>query len=629
MEPPPRPTSPEPPCRRLRVFAVDPSQQAVLDTWEVNQAVLSVRWEPDLQPGPTGEYLEVVDVDPASGRAYPPVDLNDHHLLAQDGHSPSDGNPEFHQQMAYAVAMKTIHHFEHALGRRSLWSPRTDFQNRPDSLQGEQRTQWEYVRRLRIYPHALREANAYYSPEKKALLFGYFPAPLESAGDHLPGGLVFTCLSHDIVAHETAHALLDGMHRRLIEPTNPDVLAFHEAFADIIALFQHFTLPEVLRHQVARTRGNLRRQNMLGELAQQFGAAVGRHGALRSALGEWDEQTGVWRPAQPDPEDMQRIFEPHERGAILVGAVFDAFLSMYQSRVADLLRIATGGTGVLPEGAIHPDLVTRLSEEAARTAAHVLTICIRALDYLPPADLTFGEYLRALITADVTMVPNDRRGYRVALIEAFRRRGIFPRRVRTLSEEMLCWSRPASDQAVELDFEAIARHGFPPFRNQPVPRDDIYRSMQARGQAIHSWLKTQSEDRFRRFGLRKDLPFEVHAVRLGRRAGPTGNIVTEVFVQITQQRAGYLDDAAQARAWERVEHAGGDFAFRGGCTLVIDPDKMTIKQAIIKSIDSRDRLERQRRYLGGDIRGSLRATYFGEDSQEPFALLHRSHEGEV
>ena len=82
--------------------------------------------------------------------------------------------------------------------------------------------------------------------------------------------MVFTCLSHDIVAHETTHALLDGLHRRFIEPSNVDVWALHEAFADLVALFQHFTYPEVLQHQLARTRGDLERQNRLAELAYQF-----------------------------------------------------------------------------------------------------------------------------------------------------------------------------------------------------------------------------------------------------------------------------------------------------------------------------------------------------------------------
>ena len=52
-----------------------------------------------------------------------------------------------------------------------------------------------YVPRLRIYPHALRDANAYYSPAKKALLFGYFPAAEAADDANYPGGLVFTCLS--------------------------------------------------------------------------------------------------------------------------------------------------------------------------------------------------------------------------------------------------------------------------------------------------------------------------------------------------------------------------------------------------------------------------------------------------
>ena len=76
----------------------------------------------------------------------------------------------------------------------------------------------------------------------------------------LPGSVVFTAVSHDIVAHETTHALLDGLHRRYREATNVDVLAFHEAFADIVALFQHFTMPESLRDPNRKTRGDLKQR---------------------------------------------------------------------------------------------------------------------------------------------------------------------------------------------------------------------------------------------------------------------------------------------------------------------------------------------------------------------------------
>ncbi|MBL8999031.1 MAG: peptidase S8, partial [Gemmatimonadetes bacterium] len=225
---------PPPTERRLRVFAFDPAASLSAASAGIATTTISVPWE-DLQPGPSGEYVEVIDHDPASGCFYAPIDLSNPRLLATDGLAPAEGDPKFHQQMVYAVAMRTIQTFERALGRRALWSPVTD---------GPRETQ--YVRRLRIYPHALRARNAYYNPLKKALLFGYFPATPLTLSTMNPGGIVFTCLSHDIVAHEVTHALLDGMARGLATPTNEDMLAFHEAFADLVALFQHFSLPGVL-----------------------------------------------------------------------------------------------------------------------------------------------------------------------------------------------------------------------------------------------------------------------------------------------------------------------------------------------------------------------------------------------
>jgi len=252
------------------------------------------------------------------------------------------------------VAMKTILGFEQALGRKVLWnSSRRDMRD-------------EFIQRLRIYPHGLAEANAYYSPQKTALLFGYF-RDSSDVGQGLPGGWVFTCLSHDIIAHETARAILHGVHRRSIEPTGPDTLAFHEAFADIVALLQHFTTARVVAHQIASTRGRLQLDSLLTGLAGQFGQATRMGKSLRSGIDRpIDEATG--RLKAPDPSLYSSAMEAHDRGSILVGAVFDTFLTIFEKRTADLMRLATGSSE--PTGAELPrELAYRLAKEACHATA--------------------------------------------------------------------------------------------------------------------------------------------------------------------------------------------------------------------------------------------------------------------
>lgn len=105
--------------RILRIFAYDPSLEQNLRTLGINLAQVSVRYE-RLEPGPVGEYLEVFDIDPATDACYAPIDLDHPHLLMQNERAPSEGSAQFHQQMVYAVSMKTIEHFERALGRVAL-----------------------------------------------------------------------------------------------------------------------------------------------------------------------------------------------------------------------------------------------------------------------------------------------------------------------------------------------------------------------------------------------------------------------------------------------------------------------------------------------------------------------------
>lgn len=617
---------PPPPRRRLRGYAIDPSLATRLDTAPISQVHYSVRWEPGLQPGPVGEYLEVVDVDPASQCFYAPVDLNHPHVLAQDGLPPSEGNPQFHQQMAYAVAMTTIEHFERALGRRAFWRGR---QVRLPSG----KTDWQFVEKLRVYPHALRAANAYYSPEHIALLFGYFPSTDDRGSGEYPRGLVFTCLSHDVVAHETTHALLDGFHEHFLAPTNEDVLAFHEAFADIVALFQHFSFPEVLTHQIAQTRGDLASENLLVKLAMQFGLASGLHGALRDAIGRWDEATGRWVPQVPDPTALDRVKEVHARGAILVAAVFDAFVAIYQRRTRDLMRIASEGTGVLRPGALHPDLVGRLAQEAARAATQALRICLRALDYCPPVDLTFGDYLRALITADMDLVPDDANGYRVAFIDAFRRRGIYPPDVRTLSPDSLRWPRPTDDPALS----AADRHTLQGFVGAIGLRDsiarlryltrrkDIWDAMHGLRRDLHQSIDgTLAKARLLQniTGLAltgEDIPdgvrrsrdgtpsFQVYAVREALRQRDDGEVLNQAFITLLQNIT--PDDHGAP--------------LMCGCTLVINLDTGTVDCVVRKGVRDAGRLARIQQFRAeGAANASLADTYF-RTFGEPFAAMHR------
>jgi hypothetical protein len=652
---------PKPPYRRLRAFAFDPLLSYQAETHEINEITIDLPWE-DIQIGPVDEYLEVIDYDPASQCFYGPVDLNDKNLLAQDGLPPSEGNPQFHQQMVYAVARTTIQHFEKALGRRILWSPPQAkyIQNNHDG----------FVRHLRIFPHALREANAYYSPTKKALLFGYFPASTTDPGENLPGGIIFTCLSHDIIAHEMSHALLDGLHRRFIEPSNIDTWAFHEAFADIVALFSHFTYPGVLYHQIAKTHGDLESQNLLGGLAYQFGQAIGRYGELRSAIGEVDQKTNKWTPKTPDSKKILYTSEPHERGSILVAAVFNAFLSVYKWRIADLLRISTGGSGVLSPGACHPDLIKRLAGEASDTARHILQICIQSLDYCPPVDIDFGDYLRALITADVELVKDDTFNYRLAIIEAFRQWGIYPHDVRNLSIESLMWHKPTENeqqQFLKVFQNPEHLHKLVPDWEMTTDSRKIFEQTRESQRMLHQWFIAEEASDAREVAhiiLDKNAPrtiyrhdqgiplLEVHSVRPAVRVGRDNKTMVELIIEMTQRRKGYYDKKIQLEMDRGNSNTiTPDFIFRGGCTLILDTNTARVKYCVYKKIfdedDNDNRLERMRKTMTGEMDQSLRSTYFGDpyrsyfkefsanaldsgegEVTEPFRLLHSSFERE-
>lgn len=435
--------------QRLTILAQDPAVRdrgrLVLEQVEVPHEVLA--------EGPTGYRVKVVDFDASANRLYRahPYRMDEDGCAVDPFALPPGlsaarrrkfddwllGNPNFHAQNAYAIVMRTLARFEFALGRRVAWG-----------FDGHQ---------LHVAPHAFQEANAYYSESDRALMFGYFPG---RNGRH-----VFTSLSHDIVAHEAAHAILDGLRNRYTDPSGPDQAAFHEGFADVVALLSVFSLRSIVA--MALTLGDLpiRRNGMrlvrasalepaslaksiLFGLGKEFGQQLEgmRANALRRSVG-----------LPPDRRYLRRaeFEEPHARGEILAAAMLRSFIELWLVRVRQL--------GTFGAGLYNLDAVVA---EGAKVADHLLTIAIRALDYCPSVDLEFGDYLAALLTADAEVAPDDSRfAYRDVIAKTFASYGIVTPAAET--DERGCWLPFRGNDGIhyhKTNFESMLRDAEEVFR---------------------------------------------------------------------------------------------------------------------------------------------------------------------
>lgn len=603
---------PLPSVRRLSVYAFDPS----LGKFVGNQMTATVSYE-KLDPGPIGERFAVVDYDGAQQTFYQPVDLDDPRLLIRDGLTPSEADPRFHQQMVYAVASETLQRFEYALGRRGKWRSR---------LPGKKDKEPKGAsRRLNLFPHAMCEANAFYSAEAHGILFGYFKASRTNPGRNLPGQTIFTCLSHDIIAHETTHAIVDGVREYFMEATNVDVAAFHEAFADLAALFVHFSHKEVLVETLQKTGGGLfdfrlkadqptksetapviqaqlDSENPLIALATQFGEAAGRQSSLRSAL--------TTRVTPEGAKEIATKTEPHERGSILVAAVFDAFFTVYGRRTFDLFRIFRAGGGSIEKSDLPAPLANRLAMEAARTAEEFFAICARALDYCPPVDITFGDFLRALLTAHLDFTPDDPDGIRDAFMQAFRLRGIVPDGATSFSEDALFWPKVARDLLHVEDLWFGDPNGLT--KEEKDHNGDILRAYAKEKAAVLGFDLAQGD-------------IEAPSFHPSFHTGKDGKLFVSMVVELVQtMRVPFGEDPKDT------------FPMRNGVTLLISQDPVVTSgvrprpriRFVIPKLHSPEREERVRNYYlvtGRSAATSLKASVAKDDDarfQLDFGLLH-------
>ena len=326
--------------RRLRIYATDP-MSGRRAPYRIS---IDIDNEPDLKRGPRGALVEVFDYDGWNQQFYPPVNLNEPRVLMEGGLAPSESDPRFHQQMVYAVAMKVIEN------------------SRPRARPADHVLPRREPAALRLFPHAFYGAQRLLRPGLQRHPVRLLHGRRETPGQNLPGQTVFTCLSHDIIAHEMTHAIVHRLRRYFIEPTNstssPSTrLLRHRRHVPALLLSASCCAEHIQASAATCTSSN-----DAGELAQQFGHATGRDRPCAPRIDE-----------SPTRSATDEAFEPHERGAILVGAVFDGFFSAYQNRIADLSASPPAGPASCRAARLHPDLVNRLAAEASQLRRTFLT----------------------------------------------------------------------------------------------------------------------------------------------------------------------------------------------------------------------------------------------------------------
>ena len=392
----------------------DPSISTIKDMIKITEGFDAV--EPFLLDGPVSKKVAVIDFSPENGKRLPGAHFLQFtkHKLGQYVDSAGKNlynasgsdlyTPEFMEISVFATVLKTVYMIEDqkTLGRSLSWAF-----NSPQLL---------------VVPRAGEWANAFYDRSTHSLQFFYFTPK----GGQKP---IYTCLSRDIVAHETGHAIVDGIAPDLNNACSPHALALHEALADITALLMAFQSHPLVEYVLKSTNGSIDNTKPFSAIAEEFGDALKKNGrGLRNLhnaknLDPSDETNGV-------VDD-----EPHALSEVLSGALYGVFEKIFDDlkpQIAQKQRYQK----------FSDPMYSASGETVAVAARRLKRMVFRGLDICPPGEISFAEYGRAMIAADKIAYPGDDK-MRTWLCKEFLNRHII------LDEEELALKTDFSEKLTE------------------------------------------------------------------------------------------------------------------------------------------------------------------------------------
>jgi len=189
---------------------------------------------------------------------------------------------------------------------------------------------WSATNLLQVVPSAGADMNAYY--DRKSLKFFYY---------RHGGSSVYFGDSADIIAHELGHAVLDAMRPDFWSVQSLEIWSYHEAFSDIVAVFNMLNHDSVINAVLEETKGDLRSSNHASRLAEQVGRLIRSVTKDRSYLANALRDPAVERFHYVDPARLPKetsndrlAAECHSFGRVFSAAWYEAFVRSYELQMA-------------------------------------------------------------------------------------------------------------------------------------------------------------------------------------------------------------------------------------------------------------------------------------------------------
>lgn len=226
---------------------------------------------------------------------------------------------------------------------------------------------WASRSNLLVMPRAGMQLNAFY--DRNTLQFFYQKHPKKDK-------VIYTVESPDVVCHETGHGVLDALRPDIWNVQSLEVFAFHEAFADIVAILTSLKNKQVRDYMLSETGGDIRKSNVVSKLAEELGEAIAAmnnrtSSALRDAVNDYTYVI---------PERLSRFgtgltSEPHNFSQVFTGAFYQFMVEVFESNKSSMepdaaLEMAANKCGgVLLNGVRHAVIKPRFFESVAAEMA--------------------------------------------------------------------------------------------------------------------------------------------------------------------------------------------------------------------------------------------------------------------